>query len=177
MSHRRLLVKRAARLTGCAAVVVLGVTGCGSGRHAPAAVAHPAGVVKASRAAPSPITTPDPYAPSVKKAPNLSADGTTTVVSGANVKGSATYAIPGGMKAGKTLAIATYCQGSGRLDVRVQPVGTVFSIACEENTVLPVLNEMGVYSKHPTASLSVTTQPDITWSFTVGWDPHPPEQQ
>lgn len=133
--------------------------------------------MKASPAAPSSSTTRDPYAPSVKKAPQLSADGVTTVVSGANVKGSATYAIPGGMKAGKTLAVATYCQGSGRLDVEVQPTGTSFSIPCEENTVLPVMNEMGVYAKHSTSSLRVTTQPNITWSFAVGWDPHPPEQQ
>jgi hypothetical protein len=168
-------VKHAARLTGCTLVVVLAATGCGSGRHAPSAVTQPAGVVKAPHAAASPSTARDPYAPSVKKVPELASAGITVLVSGSHLKGSVIYPIPGRVRAGEALVIAVNCQGPGRLDAEVRAVGMSFSLPCEKGTVLPALNEFQMDSSHSLGALRFTAKPDVMWSFTVGLDPHPPK--
>ncbi|MFD8810401.1 hypothetical protein ACFV23_02595 [Streptomyces sp. NPDC059627] len=93
------------------------------------------------------------------------------------VKGDSIYPIPGGIKAGKTLAIAINCQGPGRLTVQVQPTSVSFPLLCEKGKVLPTMNEIHMSENRSSSSLRFTSEPDVTWSFAVGWDPNPPNQQ
>ncbi|MET7686026.1 hypothetical protein [Streptomyces sp. NPDC005423] len=79
--------------------------------------------------------------------------------------------------AGKTLAIAINCQGSGRLTVQVEPTGLSFPLLCERGKVLPTMNEIHMSHNHNRGALRFTAEPNVTWSFSVGWDPHPPRQQ
>ncbi|MFE9093043.1 hypothetical protein [Streptomyces sp. NPDC007264] len=119
----------------------------------------------------------DPYAPSVEKVPKVASDGITALATDTAVKGNAVYSIPGGITAGKTLAIAINCQGPGRLTVQVKPTGISFPLLCEKGKVLPTMNEIHMSKNYSTSSLAFTAGQNVTWSFAVGWDPHPPEQQ
>ncbi|GGY13622.1 hypothetical protein [Streptomyces anandii] len=124
-----------------------------------------------------PSTTADPHGPSVATAPKLASDGITPLTTGARITGSATYPIPGGISAGKTLAIAINCQGAGRLHVQVKPTGISFPLVCEEGKVSPTMNEVHMSKDRATAALQVTAEPKVRWSFAVGWDHSPPQQQ
>ncbi|MEU9383362.1 hypothetical protein AB0D38_21275 [Streptomyces sp. NPDC048279] len=99
------------------------------------------------------------------------------MVSDTAVKSDAIYPIPGGIKAGETLAIAINCQGPGRLTVQVKPTSASFPLLCEKGKVLPTMNEIHMSGNHSTSSLHFTSEPGVTWSFAVGWDPDPPKQQ
>ncbi|MGW1891536.1 hypothetical protein ACWCP6_14950 [Streptomyces sp. NPDC002004] len=96
---------------------------------------------------------------------------------GTAVTGTAVYPIPGGIRAGKTLAIAVNCQGPGRLTVHVQPTDVSFSLVCEKGKVLPAMNEMDMNKGRSTGSLRFTAESKVRWSFAAGWDPNPPERQ
>ncbi|TWV32543.1 hypothetical protein FRZ03_33155 [Streptomyces misionensis] len=168
---------RAARIAVCVFTGALGVAGCGSGHHD-----TPSATRSAHHTAPpaTPSTTSattDPRSPSVHKAPAIGSDGITPLTGATSVKGSAIYPIPGGIKAGKTLAIAINCQSPGRLTVQVQPTGISFPLLCEKGRVLPAMNEIHMSKDHSTSSLRFISEPNVTWSFAVGWDPHPPQQQ
>ncbi|GAA3789531.1 hypothetical protein GCM10022206_31860 [Streptomyces chiangmaiensis] len=57
-------------------------------------------------------------------------------------------------------------------------VGDVtFPLLCEQGKVLPTMNEIRMSKDRSTSSLQFTAEPSVTWSFAVGWDPSPPEQQ
>ena len=171
------ITRRSARLTGCALVAALAAVGCTSGHH-DGTTASPS-----ARATTTPPTTatasasPDLHAPSVATAPKIASDGITALASGTKVKGSAVYEIPGGIKAGQTLAIAINCQGPGRLTVEVQPTSISFPLLCEKGKVLPTMNEIHMSKSRSSGSLRFTSEPNVTWSFAVGWDPNPPKQQ
>jgi hypothetical protein len=153
------------------------MAGCSSS-HRDNATATPTTHSTTPHTAPSSASaTSDPHAPSVHKAPQIHSDGITTLASGTGVKGNGAYPIPGGIKAGKTLAIAINCQGPGRLTVQVQPTSISFPLQCEEGKVLPTMNEIRMAKGRSTGSLRFTSEPNVTWSFAVGWDPSPPEQQ
>lgn len=165
------------RGTICALGATLLLVGCNSHNGASSSRGQ-----SSSAASASPTTTAlesprDPHAPSVARAPKLASDGITPLTSGINVKGRAVYPIPGGLKKGQTLAIAINCQGRGRLHVRVQPTDVTFPLLCEQGKVLPTMNEIHMGKDRSTSSLQFTAEPNVTWSFAVGWDPSPPEQQ
>ncbi|MFH8339327.1 hypothetical protein [Streptomyces sp. AM6-12] len=171
------VARRSASMLGCALMIALATAGCESGHRA----TTPAS--RSPRNAPSSLPesadgeTQDPHAPSVAKAPHIASDGITSLVSGAAVKGNAVYAIPGGIKKGKTLAIAINCKGSGQLAVQVQPTATSFPLLCEKGKVLPTMNEIHMSNAHSSASLRFTSGPNVVWSFAAGWDSNPPEQR
>ncbi|GAA4574309.1 hypothetical protein GCM10023100_39970 [Actinocorallia cavernae] len=125
----------------------------------------------------SPDTTPTPPGPSVHQVPLTGSNGIKVLADGTAVKGDATYPIPGGIKAGRTLAIAINCEGPGRLTVQVRSGGVSFLLRCEKDKVLPAMNEIQMPRTHATGSLRFTADPDVTWSFTIGWDPNPPERR
>jgi len=156
----------------CALTAAMAVTGCGS--HGSSATAPSSSSAAAS--APSPKATTQGHGLSVATAPKLASDGITVLTSGTRVTGSAIYPIPGGMKAGKTLAIAINCQGPGRLRVQVPPTGISFPLLCEKGKVLPTMNEIHISKGRATASLQFAAEQEVKWSFAVGWDPDPPEQ-
>lgn len=165
-----------ARGVTCVLTVSLAVAGCGShGKSATHSRSSPA--VSATSSTATPDTTPDPHGPSIAVAPKLTSDGISVLTARTKVKGSATFPIPGGIKAGKTLAIGINCQGPGRLRVQVQPTKISFPLLCEKGKVLPTLNEIQMSKSRATSSLRFTADPEVTWSFAVGWDPNPPEQQ
>ncbi|MFK4145130.1 hypothetical protein [Streptomyces sp. NPDC004065] len=163
--------------TACALAGILAPAGCGT--HASAGVAHPSAAAPGRSTPPASahVTAHDPHAPSVTEAPRIGADGRWVLVSGASVTGHGTYPLPGGIRAGGTLAIAVNCQGAGRVDVQVTPAGVSFPLRCEEGKVLPALNEMLMSKARSTASLRFTADPGVTWSFAAGWDPAPPERR
>ena len=112
-------IQRSARLAVCTLAAALATASCSSS-HQDKATATPSAHSTTPRTVPSSASaTVDPHAPSVRKAPPIHSDGITTLASDTGVKGNATYPIPGGIKAGKTLAIAIDCQGPGRLTVQV----------------------------------------------------------
>ncbi|MEU7498340.1 hypothetical protein AB0B52_14845 [Streptomyces griseofuscus] len=164
------------RLAVCTFTAALAVVSCSSGHHSTASAA-PHLRITPPPTSPTASATPDPHSPSVHKAPPIHSDGITPLVSDAAVKGNATYTIPGGIKAGKTLAIAINCQGKGRLTVQVEPANVSFPLLCEKGKVLPTMNEIHMSKNRPTGSLRFTSEPNLTWSFAVGWDPHPPEEK
>ncbi|MGW4908576.1 hypothetical protein [Streptomyces sp. NPDC004270] len=170
--------RRSAHLLGCALIAALATTACDSGHQDTTSDGRPPRA--ATVPPPSASTagaTPDPYAPSVASAPKFAPDDITSLASGTSVKGNAVYEIPGGIKAGKTLAIAVNCQGAGRLTVRVQPTNTSIRTLCEKGKVLPTLNEIQMSENHSSGSVSFTSEPNVKWSFAVGWDPNPPERR
>ncbi|MEU3418570.1 hypothetical protein AB0F39_08470 [Streptomyces murinus] len=164
-------------LSMCAAA--LATTGCGPGPHSTAspAPAHPAHLTAPPSPTESPDTTPTPPGPSVHQVPLTGSDGIKVLAGGTAVKGDATYPIPGGIKAGRTLAIAINCEGPGRLTVQVRSGGVSFLLRCEKDKVLPAMNEIQMPRTHATGSLRFTADPDVTWSFTIGWNPNPPERR
>ncbi|WDO07422.1 hypothetical protein ME763_18095 [Streptomyces murinus] len=164
-------------LSMCAAA--LATTGCGSSPHGTASPtpAHPARLTAPSAPTEPSDTPPTPPGPSVHQAPLTASDGIKVLASGTAVKGDATYPIPGGIKAGRTLAIAINCAGPGRLTVQVRSAGISFSLRCTKDEVLPSMNEIQVPRTHSTGSLHFTADPDVTWSFTIGWNPNPPERR
>ncbi|MFJ3649437.1 hypothetical protein [Streptomyces murinus] len=164
-------------LSMCAAA--LATTGCGSGPHGTAspAPAHPAHLIAPPSPTESPDTTPTPPGPSVHQVPLTGSNGIEVLAGGTAVKGDATYPIPGGIKAGRTLAIAINCEGPGRLTVQVRSGGVSFLLWCEKDKVLPAMNEIQMPRTHATGSLRFTADPDVTWSFATGWDPNPPERR
>lgn len=171
------ITRRFARLTGCAFLAALAAAGCTSGHHDSTTASTSA---RATATPPTTVTasaSPDPHAPSVATAPKIASDGITALTSGTKVRGSAVYEIPGGLKAGQTLAIAINCQGPGRLTVQVQPTGISFPLLCEKGKVLPTMNEIRMSKNRSGSALRFTAEPNVTWSFAVGWDPHPPKQQ
>ncbi|MFH7337115.1 hypothetical protein [Streptomyces hygroscopicus] len=101
----------------------------------------------------------------------------TPLVRDTAVTGDVVYPIPGGIRAGETLAIAVDCQGPGRLTVRVQPAGVSFRLLCEKGRVLPTLNEIAMSENRSSSSLRFTSGPGTTWSFAAGWDPNPPKRR
>ncbi|MCG7208210.1 hypothetical protein [Streptomyces arenae] len=109
--------------------------------------------------------------------PQIASRGIAVMVSDVKVKGSAVYAIPGGIESGKVLAIAINCQGSGVLTVQVKPAGVSFPLTCEKGEIIPTLNEIQMSKDHPEASLNFTSKSNVTWSFAAGWDPNPPRRQ
>ncbi|MGM9442548.1 hypothetical protein ACTAF0_20105 [Streptomyces murinus] len=157
-------------LSMCAAA--LATTSCVSGHHGTASPApiHPAHLT-------APDTAPTPPGPSVHQVPLTSSDGIKALASGTTVKGDATYPIPGGIKAGRTLAIAINCEGPGRLTAQVRSADVSFRLQCEKDKVLPALNEIQMPRTQSTGSLHFTADPGVTWSFTIGWDPYPPERR
>lgn len=163
------------------ATCVLGATlllaSCGSHKDASSSSGHSNSAASASPTIKAPRPSSDPHAPSVASAPKLASHGITSLTSGANVKGQAVYPIPSGLKKGQTLAIAINCQGPGRLHVRVQPTEVSFPLLCEKGKVLPTMNEIHMSKDRTTGSLQFTGDAEVTWSFAVGWDPHPPERQ
>ncbi|MFY4720248.1 hypothetical protein [Streptomyces sp. LaBMicrA B280] len=175
------ITRRSVRLAFSVWAAALATAGCGgSGHHGTASppLAHPA------RAAATPVPaepatdpTPGPHAPSVHRAPLTGSDGIEVLASGTAVRGDATYPIPGGIKAGRTLAIAINCEGPGRLTVQVRSGGVSFPVRCEKGKVLPVMNEIQMPRTQLTGSLRFTSDPDVTWSFALGWDPSPPERR
>ncbi|MEU8928767.1 hypothetical protein AB0D30_02635 [Streptomyces sp. NPDC048409] len=171
------IMRRSLRLAGCVLAAALATASCSSGHHESTSATHPARSARPSPAPSSDSATSDPRGPSVHKAPTTSPDGITALVSGASVEGSAIYPIPGGIKAGKTLAIAINCQGPGRLTVQVKPTNASFPLLCEKGRVLPTMNEIHMSGNHPTSSLHFASEPGVTWSFAVGWDSDPPKQQ
>ncbi|MFC7867907.1 hypothetical protein ACFU5B_29335 [Streptomyces murinus] len=124
-----------------------------------------------------PLPRPAPPGPSVHQVPLTGSNGIEVLADGTTVKGDATYPIPGGIKAGRTLAIAINCEGPGRLTVQVRSGGVSFLLRCEKDKVLPAMNEIQMPRTHATGSLHFTADPDVTWSFTIGWDPNPPERR
>ncbi|MFQ3559445.1 hypothetical protein QZN11_21950 [Streptomyces gramineus] len=171
------IMRRFLRLAGCVVAAALATSSCGSGHHESASATHPARSATPSPFPSSDSATSDPHGPSVHRAPTISPDGITALVSGASVEGDAIYPIPGGIKAGKTLAIAINCQGPGRLTVQVKPTSASFPLLCEKGRVLPTMNEIHMAVNHSTSSLHFASEPGVTWSFAVGWDPDPPKQQ
>lgn len=172
MPHTRVVL----RGVTCGLAAVLSLAGCGSNGNASSAQG-PSRTASASPAKTAPDTTADPHTPSVARAPKIASEGITVLTTGTKVTGSATYPIPGGIKAGKTLAIAINCQGPGRLHVKVQPTGIAFSLVCEKGKVLPAMNEIHMARGHANSSLQFTAESKVTWSFAVGWEPSTPEQR
>ncbi|MGY9069245.1 hypothetical protein [Streptomyces sp. CAS3] len=125
----------------------------------------------------APDTAPTPPGPSVHQVPLTGSDGIKVLASGTTVKGDATYPIPGGIKAGRTLAIAINCEGPGRLTAQVRSADVSFRLQCEKDKVLPALNEIQMPRTQSTGSLHFTADPGVTWSFAIGWDPYPPERR
>lgn len=171
------ITRRIVRLATCVLVAALGAAGCGPGHHDGASATRPARGAAPPSSPPPAGATPDPRGPSVHKAPAISADGMTPLVGDTAVTGDVVYPIPGGIRAGKTLAIAVNCQGPGRLTVRVRPAGVSFRLLCEKGRVLPTLNEIAMSENHSSSSLRFTSGPGTTWSFAAGWDPNPPERR
>lgn len=68
------------------------------------------------------------------------------------------------------------CQGSGTLDVSLEPKSFVsFPLRCEAGKVNGTFNEIRLITAHKGAYFKFTvSSPDITWSFAAGWDPHSP---
>ncbi|POX54854.1 hypothetical protein [Streptomyces sp. Ru72] len=168
---------QSARLTGCALIAALAAAGCTSGHHGGTTASHPARTTTTPPTTATVGASPDPHAPSVAKAPEIASDGITALASGTQVKGDAVYEIPGGIKAGQTLAIAIDCEGPGRLTVEVQPTSLSFPLLREKGKVLSTMNEIHMSRSRSSGSLRFTSEPDVTWSFAVGWDPNPPQQQ
>ncbi|MFI1047230.1 hypothetical protein [Streptomyces griseoruber] len=167
---------RSVGLTGCVLAVALAAVGCGSNDHNSSSSGRTGHAVSSPSTKATTVATNDPHAPSVEKAPNIGSDGITPLTHDATLKGKAVYPIPGGIKAGKTLAIAINCQGPGKLTVQVRPTGVSFPLLCEKGKVLPTMNEIHMSKNRSTSSLEFTAEPNVSWSFAVGWDPHPPEQ-
>ncbi|CAL2056209.1 hypothetical protein ACH4OT_04240 [Streptomyces murinus] len=171
---------RSIRLALSVCAAALATTGCSSsGHHATASPppAHPARLTAPPTPTESPDTAPTPPGPSVHQVPLTSSDGIKVLASGTTVKGDATYPIPGGIKAGRTLAIAINCEGLGRLTAQVRSADVSFRLQCEKDKVLPALNEIQMPRTQSTGSLHFTADPGVTWSFTIGWDPYPPERR
>ncbi|MGV9342746.1 hypothetical protein [Streptomyces sp. NPDC003688] len=164
------------RRAGGALLVALAVAGCDShdGKGADSGTPHKAASTSSSAA---PDTTHDAYAPSVAKVPSMSSDGIEVLASGASLSGSAAYPLPGGIKAGRTLAVAVNCQGEGRMSVKVAPTDVSFTLVCEKGEVLPAMNEIPMHESRPAGTLQVTAGPHMSWSFAVGWDPSPPARE
>ncbi|MFD3590899.1 hypothetical protein [Streptomyces sp. NPDC058683] len=169
--------RRSAHLLGCALIAALATAGCDSAPHATTSDGRSPRAAAESLTASTANATPDPYALSVVSAPKIASDGITSLASGTSAKGNAIYEIPGGIRAGKTLAIAVNCQGAGRLTVRVQPTKASFLTLCEKGKVSPTLNEIQMSENHSSGSLSFTSEPNVKWSFAAGWDPHPPARR
>jgi hypothetical protein len=170
------LINSPARAAGCVLVAVAVMAGCSSHQDGPAR-SRPGPASSASPVTASSGASVDPYAPSVAKVPDIASDGITKLVSATEVTGSAVYPLPGGVKAGRTLAIAVNCAGAGKITVRVRPTGISFLLQCEKGKVLPTMNEIHLSESHPASSLQFTAGAGVTWSFAAGWDPHPPERQ
>ncbi|WP_427164869.1 hypothetical protein ACQF4J_05830 [Streptomyces sp. C1-1] len=172
-------MERSAGLAGCVIAVTLAVVGCGANHDDSPSASRAGRTASASLAntTPGASPSPDPYAPSVKKPPKITSDGITPLTADTALKGNVAYSLPGGIKAEKTLAIAINCQGPGRLTVQVKPTGISFPLQCEKGKVLPTMNEIHMSKNHPQSSLIFTAESKVTWSFAVGWDPHPPKQQ
>ncbi|MER6332304.1 hypothetical protein ABT298_23855 [Streptomyces sp. NPDC001034] len=171
------VTRRSVRLATCVFAAALAAAGCSPGQHGSASATRPARGTAPPSPPPSAGATPDPRGPSVDRAPAIGADGMTPLVGDTAVKGDVVYPIPGGIKAGETLAVAVNCQGAGRLTVRVQPTDVSFQLLCEKGEVLPTLNEIGMPENRSSGSLRFTSGPGLTWSFAAGWDPNPPERQ
>jgi hypothetical protein len=165
------------RRVTCGLAVALSIVGCSSQGNGSSAPKHSSPSANATPTTAAPDATAGPHTPSVAQAPKIASDGITPLTTGTRGKGSATYPIPGGIKAGKTLAIAINCQGPGRLRVQVQPTGISFPLLCEKGKVLPTMNEIHMTKGRTTSSLQFTAEPKVTWSFAIGWDPNPPEQR
>jgi hypothetical protein len=120
-------------------------------------------------------TAPDPHAPSVAKSPNLGDEDVKALVSAASLTGSGEYPLKGGIRSGKTLAIAVNCQGIGTLKVTIAPAGITFPLTCIAKQVTPTVNEVrfASHSKDAYIRFTVDGRPKVTWSFAAGWDPHP----
>ncbi|MEV7502040.1 hypothetical protein [Streptomyces sp. NPDC093018] len=171
------ITRRSVRLALSACAAALATTSCGSPGHhvtAPPPPAHPARVTAPQVPTPSTDTAPTP---SVHQLPLTGSDGIEVLASGTAVKGDATYPIPGGIKTGRTLAIAINCEGPGRLAVQVRSGGVSFPLRCEKDKVLPSMNEIQMPRTHSTGSLRFTADPGVTWSFALGWNPNPPERR
>ncbi|MEU9403718.1 hypothetical protein [Streptomyces sp. NPDC048242] len=168
------------RRAGGALLIVLAVAGC-DGQGGKGVEEGKAAADTPSVSAPAPAsasgTTHDPYAPSVAKAPRISSDGIEVLASGASLSGSAAYPLPGGIKAGRTLAVAVNCQGDGRMSVKVSPAHVSFPLVCEKGKVLPSMNEIQLSESRPTGTLQVSADRHVSWSFAVGWDPSPPARR
>ncbi|WP_416485324.1 hypothetical protein [Streptomyces sp. CL12] len=170
---------RSIRLALSVCAAALATTSCVSDHHGTASPAsvHPAHLTAPPAPTESPDTAPTPPGPSVHQVPLTSSDGIKVLASGTAIKGDATYPIPGGIRAGRTLAIAINCEGPGRLTVQVRSVGVSFPLQCEKDKVLPALNEIQMPRTQSTGCLHFTADPGVTWSFTIGWDPYPPERR
>ncbi|MEW2133233.1 hypothetical protein [Streptomyces sp. NPDC005435] len=158
------------RRAGGVLLLALAVAGC-DGHDTKGAAGTPAA------SAPAPATRHDPHAPSVDRAPRISSDGIKVLNSAAAISGSAAYSIPGGIKAGRTLAVAINCRGAGRMSVKVSPADVSFPLACEKGKVIPTLNEIPMSESGEVGTLQVTAGRHLSWSFAVGWDPSPPARR
>ncbi|GAQ59043.1 hypothetical protein [Streptomyces acidiscabies] len=96
--------------------------------------------------------------------------GMTAVARATAQTGNAEYPLPGGMRAGGTLAVAFECEGVGRLVIDVVPGGATFSVPCEKGKVTPFMNEVPVYQSAPAGMLRFSAGTGVTWAFAAGWD-------
>ncbi|TXJ82035.1 hypothetical protein E2C11_09870 [Streptomyces lavendulae] len=165
------MTRRSIRLAFSVCVATLATAGCtASGQHGTASPPRPARLTTPPAPAESPDTPSASPAPSVHRVPLSASDGIEILAAGTAVRGDATYPIPGGIKAGRTLVIAIDCQGPGRLTAQVPSAGVSFPLRCEKGEVLPAMNEIQMPRTAATGSLRFTSDPDVTWSFALGWN-------
>ncbi|MER7180387.1 hypothetical protein ABT404_13065 [Streptomyces hyaluromycini] len=151
----------------CAVTVVLFAAGCsggGSGHAAPApATSSPA------PATGTPVSVTEPWADSVTKAPSFS-DGE-VVAQAANATGGREMDIKGGVGSG-ILSVEVNCEGKGRLNVTVEPLGFAFPFDCVAGRVNTIDNETnmngGVARPHTPGTVQVTASAGVRWAITVG---------
>ncbi|MET8981256.1 hypothetical protein ABZX85_37245 [Streptomyces sp. NPDC004539] len=99
--------------------------------------------------------------------------GLKALASGPARTGSAEYAIPGGVRAGGTLAVAFECEGVGRLVMDVVGGGATFTVPCEAGEVAPFMNEVQMNRTDPAGRLRFSAGSGVTWAFAAGWDKSP----
>ncbi|WP_143573305.1 hypothetical protein [Streptomyces acidiscabies] len=145
-----------------ASVAALALAGCSAG-----GASQPAERPTASAATVRPAETGTRRA-AVVGGPEL--EGMTVAAKGAVQTGNAEYPLPGGMRAGGTLAVAFECEGVGRLVIDVVPGGATFSVPCEKGKVTPFMNEVPVYQDAPAGMLRFSAGTGVTWAFAAGWD-------
>ncbi|MDX3382786.1 hypothetical protein PV682_15100 [Streptomyces niveiscabiei] len=145
-----------------ASVAALTLAGCSTG-----GASQPAERPAASAAAPVKPAGAG-RAAAVVGVPELG--GITAVAKGAVQTGNAEYPLPGGMRAGGTLAVAFECEGVGRLTVDVVPGGASFSVPCEKGQVTPMMNEVPVDRSAPAGMLRFSAGAGVVWAFAAGWD-------
>ncbi|MEU6216734.1 hypothetical protein ABZ845_04315 [Streptomyces sp. NPDC047022] len=167
----------AGAVVGAVLLGTLGTAACTTSGQAP----HPQGQPTrppATSGAQEGVSDPNPHKPSAKKPPNLRSRGIPVLISEASVSGGAAYDLKGGIKKGGTLAIAVNCQGPGTLQVSVEPTKISFPVYCASGTIEPSLNEIGFTAPRGKATIALSPRgKNVTYSFAVGWDSHPPENR